>query len=540
MRCKKSPQSILGITLILCLAVGCGTPKATPIPPTVPPTPEAPTFTPSSTPIPTITPTSTVGPGDFPRRFHVQGNAFVDQFGQPMIFRGLVAMDPVMQKFDPSMPAYNEAYYRVMASWGANFIRVGIQPYSLHKFGLGASLDALDQVIAWAGQHHMYVIINFLGVGWLPDNWFPPNQVDALTTTVTEWTNFWKAVSSRYAGNDVVAFYELFNEPAVPWSYGYPSGPNYWRTWKGFIDTLINQTIRPNDPQKTILVGGLMSAYDLSYAAAEPIADLSINVAYATHPYPNWLTDNHLGWDTAFGNLSSKVPVFATEYSYDKVSKDPCCGDPDIGGIPYHQALIDYLEAHHISWSACCFDAPNSPWPPYLLNNDQTFEPSGSGAYFKSRLLALNFPGGEPPVLPTLQPTLPRPGNLALSKPATASSGGSDSPAEYAVDGNTITRWASDSSDPQWIQVDLGAVYQIHEVMLNWESAYAVGYEIQVSNDSSNWQTIYSTTSGIGGIEDLRVSGRGRYVRMLGTSRTVINGASYGYSLYELEVYGAP
>ena len=47
--------------------------------------------------------------------------------------------------------------------------------------------------------------------------------------------------------------------------------------------------------------------------------------------------------------------------------------------------------------------------------------------------------------------------------------------------------------------------------------------------------TIYGTTTGAGGIEDLTgLSGTGRYVRMYGTAR----GTTYGYSLWELEVYG--
>ncbi len=77
------------------------------------------------------------------------------------------------------------------------------------------------------------------------------------------------------------------------------------------------------------------------------------------------------------------------------------------------------------------------------------------------------------------------------------------------------------------------------KVVLNWETAYGVAYKIQISSDGSNWETLYSTTTGIGGIEDLSVSGSGRYMRMYGTSQAEINGASYGYSLYEFEVYGA-
>jgi hypothetical protein len=34
-----------------------------------------------------------------------------------------------------------------------------------------------------------------------------------------------------------------------------------------------------------------------------------------------------------------------------------------------------------------------------------------------------------------------------------------------------------------------------------WETAYATSYQIQVSSDNSTWTTIYSTTTGAGGVE---------------------------------------
>ncbi len=126
--------------------------------------------------------------------------------------------------------------------------------------------------------------------------------------------------------------------------------------------------------------------------------------------------------------------------------------------------------------------------------------------------------------------------NLALNKPATASSNETTllTP-NLAVDGNTTTRWASAFSDPQWLQVDLGATMSINRVVLNWEAAYATTYQIQTSNDGATWTTIYSRTSGAGGINDLTgLSSSGRYVRMYGTARATV----YGYSLYEFEIYG--
>jgi uncharacterized protein YjdB len=125
--------------------------------------------------------------------------------------------------------------------------------------------------------------------------------------------------------------------------------------------------------------------------------------------------------------------------------------------------------------------------------------------------------------------------NIALNKPATSSSvenGGFLT--SNCNDGIFGTRWSSLFEDPQWVMIDLLQTYSIKKVVLNWESAAAMSYEIQVSNNGTSWQSIYTTTSGAGGIEQIGVNGTGRYIRMYGTVRTT----PYGYSLYEFEVYG--
>jgi beta-glucanase (GH16 family) len=126
--------------------------------------------------------------------------------------------------------------------------------------------------------------------------------------------------------------------------------------------------------------------------------------------------------------------------------------------------------------------------------------------------------------------------NLSQGHPTTASS--TEQPgtaAANATDGNTGSRWSSAFSDPQWLQVDLGAVHNLSHVLLNWEAAYGKAFQIQTSTNGTSWTNVYSTTTGTGGVQDLNVSGSGRYVRMYGTQRST----PYGYSLYEFQVFGS-
>jgi F5/8 type C domain len=127
--------------------------------------------------------------------------------------------------------------------------------------------------------------------------------------------------------------------------------------------------------------------------------------------------------------------------------------------------------------------------------------------------------------------------DLARGRPATASSYQTfqNLVPGNATDGDLTTRWASDWSDPQWIQVDLGSVRSFGHVQLVWESAYAKAYTIQASDNGTDWRTVYSTTTGDGGVDDLTAAGSGRYVRVDGTQR----GTGYGYSLFDLGVYGS-
>jgi len=124
---------------------------------------------------------------------------------------------------------------------------------------------------------------------------------------------------------------------------------------------------------------------------------------------------------------------------------------------------------------------------------------------------------------------------VSQGRPAFASSAqnGSLGP-ENAVDGLYNTRWSSDFSDHNWIYVDLESVYQLTGVKLFWENAYSKDYEVQTSHDGIEWTPILSVQDSDGGLDDLKLSGQGRYVRIESSRRAT----RWGHSLWQLEVYG--
>ena len=132
--------------------------------------------------------------------------------------------------------------------------------------------------------------------------------------------------------------------------------------------------------------------------------------------------------------------------------------------------------------------------------------------------------------------------NLTTSAtlPMTASAVNGGNTAALGHDNNTGSRWESPAADPQWLQIDLGSKEKINRVNIQWETASAKDYTVQVSDDGVTFTTLVTKTgmpAATNRIDDLTgLNGAGRYVRVNGTARTT----GYGYSIFELNVYGDP
>lgn len=104
-------------------------------------------------------------------------------------------------------------------------------------------------------------------------------------------------------------------------------------------------------------------------------------------------------------------------------------------------------------------------------------------------------------ILPVYSPLVERK-NLALNQKSAASSSEKDHNPQFIFDGDLETRWIAVTIDSQWVDVDLGFSQPINGTKIFWEQAYSNVYSIQVSDDSSNWKTVGSTSHGMGGISD--------------------------------------
>jgi CxxC motif-containing protein (DUF1111 family) len=141
-----------------------------------------------------------------------------------------------------------------------------------------------------------------------------------------------------------------------------------------------------------------------------------------------------------------------------------------------------------------------------------------------ARLLATSAASVETPLTP-----------VGIS--ASASERGDLGP-QAAIDHDQTTRWSSGFSDDQWLVIDYGSTQTITRVRIDWENAHATQYELQVSDDNTNWTTLKAVDNSQGGTEDLTgLSGQGRYLRMKGIKRST----NYGYSIFEIQAFtGTP
>ncbi|WP_158569254.1 glycosyl hydrolase [Chitinophaga silvisoli] len=86
----------------------------------------------------------------------------------------------------------------------------------------------------------------------------------------------------------------------------------------------------------------------------------------------------------------------------------------------------------------------------------------------------------------------------------------------------------------QFVRIDLGSSQHVNAVKLSWETAYASGYSIQVSNDTTSWATVVTVINGDGGTDSLSFKDTtARYVKITLNER----GTIYAYSLWEMQVF---
>ncbi len=310
---------------------------------------------------------------------HVQGNHFEDEAGHTLVLRGVNISDP--DKLEQTGQLKKELFSSI-ASWGAKLVRVPVHPTAWRRRGRAEYFELLDQIVRWANEESMYLIIDWHSIGNLQTEMYQHPMYD---TTRSETLEFWRAVAFRYKGVSTVAFYELFNEPTRRRG---TLGAISWEQWKAINEEIIS-VIYAHDEQVIPLVAGFNWAYDLRPVAEAPIDRKG--VAYVSHPYPQKTNAPfEENWEEVWGFVAKKYPLVATEMGF-MGPDDPGAHRPALNDGSYGPMITNYLQKKGASWTAWCFDPD---WAPQLIS-DWNYTPTAAGKHFRKAMLEAKAPGHE-------------------------------------------------------------------------------------------------------------------------------------------------
>jgi hypothetical protein len=323
-------------------------------------------------PMPTaLTGCAASSPHTAPGGYYTNGNTVCTADGMTHFFHGVDRPSLEWSSRGQNLSAND---FLVMASWGANVVRVALnQDFWLSDSPLAsAGYPALvDSVVGWAEAAGMDVILDLhwsdQGTLGSCDNsdGHGCQQLMADSNSKT----FWSQVAARYKDDGRVLF-ELYNEPHdVPW----PTWQNGGATSQGWTVVGMQQlydTVRAAGADNVVIVGGLDWAFDLS---GVPMYQINgYNIMYATHPYQDRPEQR---WWPSFGTLTATYPVIISEFG----DRSGSCS------TTYDSDLIAYADLHAASWTAWGWFTGGCGFPGLIADWNGT--PTTQGAVVKAALL---------------------------------------------------------------------------------------------------------------------------------------------------------
>jgi endoglucanase len=263
----------------------------------------------------------------------VSGRYIKDPNGNTVILRGVSLVDVgVADTRTRNARQLIDMATDSASGWYARVVRLPVYPDAIDKTpGWIAGPDAyfnnhLNPAVQECVARQIYCIVD-----WHYISDYNSSAVDTATR------NFWSYVAPKFANTPNVIF-ELYNEPI---------GPNNWSTWKTTAQPWVN-IIRTAAPNNIILIGSPNWSQTTAAAATSPFS--GSNLAYVVHVYPQ-----HGGqstWDSWFGNTSTTVPYFITEWGWQNGGANPTSGTLSGYGTPFG----NYLDSKGVSWTAWVFD----------------------------------------------------------------------------------------------------------------------------------------------------------------------------------------
>jgi endoglucanase len=189
----------------------------------------------------------------------------------------------------------------------ANILEDDARPYVYKQSGW----DLIDHALSWGEQFGVYVIIDLHAVPGGQSRLSPsdpgrPEEIIWKSEAHKQRTiALWQAIASRYKDRQIVAGYDLINEPLPP------KGSDLFD-----LEQRLVAAIRQVDRQHLVIIEGDKFSSDFSMFATP----LSGNQMYGFHMY-NWFGDDRKNKIAGFKQLSleQNVPLWAGEFGENTV-----------------------------------------------------------------------------------------------------------------------------------------------------------------------------------------------------------------------------
>ncbi|RYF05222.1 MAG: hypothetical protein EOO77_28625 [Oxalobacteraceae bacterium] len=382
---------------LLCVAAcgsgGGATSSPVSVVPGVTPT-STPSATPTPTPTPTSTPVATQAVGVSGLHLTLNGQTWLPR---SVVIRGFVATPAYLKANLPGTYTgtvnYGAAELAAATAFGADTLRFQVSQPSLdpqsplYDATYAASVTAAIKQARGAGFVVMISMQDETNSGETGFNPF------ASASTVRDWD----ALNATF-GTDRGVLYELYNEPRPAksaanwalWAYGGTNAAGASDPVAIGMQPLLNH-LRAAGSQNVMVLDGLGIGRTLD--GVPTINDPLGRVVYAVHPYQRG-SDDESKWDTDFGIPSTKMPVWADEWSAGFGA------DIGLGNLTSYQVAVDllnYLRDHSIPLGGGAFDVPGvmtqsvPGWAPTTYKGSTPANPMGNSGQLVRTLFTTNY-----------------------------------------------------------------------------------------------------------------------------------------------------
>jgi hypothetical protein len=308
------------------------------------------------------------------------GNQILDANGIPVILRGVTIN---RMKAIPEIewaPQLNDASFDAMRSWGINAVRLALGQQLWLETECEYSpkyASYVDTVVERITSRGMVAILDLhynTRKRCMPARMWRMADQGSL--------DFWRAVSSRYKTNPLVAF-DLYNEPHditwQQWRYGgmlIDGGV----TWKAAGMQQLYNAVRSTGAENLVYVSGNGWA---TKAPPDEYLIAGYNIVYSTHRYtcvheppPKCTTPNPYDPAPPGQRLSRwesfllRNPVQINEFGWPK---------PSTNGATFYRNVITWAESQGVGWIAHTWDDLGDDPRFALLKDWVTFDPTPIG-----------------------------------------------------------------------------------------------------------------------------------------------------------------